>query len=100
MKMQAKAVAIAICSLIGLPASAQILCTDTDLAMLQTIDRAFGATQQSVMISDAGALVRVFANIETGLWVIVERVPGRGSCAIVAGKNYEATPTAPQGEAG
>lgn len=99
--MQPKAIAFAICTLFGLPASAQQACGPIDAMQTVLADR-WGESAQMTAIGGQGEMVlQIYANTDTGSWTAVVTDTEGHACVTGSGVGFEATPTPPiMGERG
>ena len=57
--------------------------------MLKNLQQKYGETAHSIALSNAGGVLEVFTNPETGSWTILITNPGRPTCVAGAGKGWE-----------
>ena len=71
------------------PVLAQTVCLHHDVIMERLADE-YGEARVSVALTQTGAMLEIYANLETGTWSAVATAPGGESCLIGDGTNYEA----------
>ena len=57
--------------------------------VLERLAEGYGETRQSIGLGAQGAVVEVFASIETGTWTITVTMPTGVTCLIASGQAFE-----------
>src|SRR6056297_2189077 len=58
--------------------------------VVDTLRDRYGETRQSIGLGAQGAVVEMFASVQSGTWTIVVTTPGGVSCLIASGQAFEA----------
>ena len=57
--------------------------------VIERLATGYGETRQSIGLGAQGAVVEVFASIETGTWTILVTTPGGMTCLAASGQSFE-----------
>lgn len=57
--------------------------------VLERLQEGYGETRQSIGLAGQGAVVEVFAALETGTWTIIVTGPGGLTCLVASGQAFE-----------
>lgn len=57
--------------------------------VVEVLAERWGESRQSIALGANGAIVEVFASIETGTWTIVVTRPGGPACLVASGQAYQ-----------
>lgn len=58
--------------------------------VVQRLAEGYGETRQAMGVTDANAVVEIFASAETRSWTITVTLPGGPTCLVAAGQGYRA----------
>ena len=58
-------------------------------AVLTRLAEGYGETRQSVGLVQGGAVMEIFANLDTGSWSAIVTRPGGISCFVASGQAFE-----------
>lgn len=70
------------------PADAQMLCGDHEKVVAR-LDKNFAERRVNMGLTFSGGVLEVYAAEETGTWTILLTMPGRPTCLVAAGENWE-----------
>lgn len=57
--------------------------------VIDTLATKYGETRQSIGLSASGAIVEVFASIQTGTWTITVTSPAGVTCLMASGRAFD-----------
>ena len=72
-------------------------CGDHD-GVTQILRDRYGETVQSMGVTASGALVEVFASLESGTWTITVTTAGGPTCLVASGTAFQSLPPEPAGD--
>lgn len=75
-------------ALFASPALAQPNCLPHDV-MLELLADSYGESRQVIALASSGALVEIFASLDTQTWTITVTEPGGPTCMVASGTHYE-----------
>jgi hypothetical protein len=58
-------------------------------AVVERLSSGYGETRQSIGLGAQGAIVEVFASMETGSWTITVTMPNGTTCLVASGQSFE-----------
>lgn len=70
------------------PSFAQSNCGKYEDAV-KLLQESYGETRQTVGLASNGAMVEMFASVETGTWTILVTIPGGPTCLAAEGSSYQ-----------
>lgn len=73
-----------------LPTLAQAVTCADHAALSERLAETWGESRQSIGLGTNGAVMEVFASLETGTWTIAMTQPGGPTCIVAAGEHFEA----------
>lgn len=72
------------------PALAQGMACADHATLQERLAETWGESRQSIGLGSDGAVMEVFASLETGTWTIAVTRPGGPTCIVAAGEHFEA----------
>ncbi len=63
-------------------------CAPREMVLERLADK-YGETRQSIGLGAQGAVVEVFASVDTGTWTITVTTPAGMTCLVASGQSFE-----------
>lgn len=98
MRMPILAAALAVISVAPAAAQQAPVCMERP-AILKLIEELFEQQRRvTALTADGSAIIELWANEESGMWVIVGTTPDGTTCVILEGRGFEVADAQPEGD--